>query len=106
MLLTWAAFHQDERLKNWVLTEKNQELFPIDSLRWGDNEQVVLQPQLLLHRCRNRPGRGLPGDLSIVFLGRHWQRIDFRSSWMGRAGSKSRFGVVWTAGLADKQVSE
>lgn len=33
MLLGWAALHQDELLENWVLAERNQELFPIDPLR-------------------------------------------------------------------------
>ncbi len=33
MLLGWAAFHQEELMENWLLAEKQQELFPIEPLR-------------------------------------------------------------------------
>ena len=33
MVLGWAAFHQEELLENWVLAEKQQEVFPIEPLR-------------------------------------------------------------------------
>lgn len=33
MLLGWAAFHQEELLENWLLAEKQQELFTIEPLR-------------------------------------------------------------------------
>ena len=33
MLLGWAALRQDELMENWLLAEKNQELFPIDPLK-------------------------------------------------------------------------
>lgn len=38
---TPAVLHQDELLENWALAEKNQEPFPIDLLRWRDNEQAI-----------------------------------------------------------------
>ena len=33
MVLGWAAFHQEELLENWTLTEVNQEMFPIEPLK-------------------------------------------------------------------------
>lgn len=33
MVLGWAAFHQEELMENWLLAEKQQELFPIEPLR-------------------------------------------------------------------------
>lgn len=33
MLLGWAAFHQEELKENWMLAEKQQELFTIDPLK-------------------------------------------------------------------------
>lgn len=33
MVLGRAAFHQEELLENWVLAEKQQEVFPIEPLR-------------------------------------------------------------------------
>ena len=32
MLLGWAAMRQDQLLDNWMLAERNQELFPIEPL--------------------------------------------------------------------------
>lgn len=33
MVLGWAAFHQEELMENWMLAEKQQELFSIEPLR-------------------------------------------------------------------------
>ena len=33
MVLGWAAFHQTELLENWMLAERQQELYPIEPLR-------------------------------------------------------------------------
>lgn len=33
MVLGWAAFHQEELMENWMLAEKQQDLFPIEPLR-------------------------------------------------------------------------
>lgn len=33
MVLGWAALHQEELIENWLLAEKNQELFAIAPLK-------------------------------------------------------------------------
>lgn len=33
MVMGWAAYHQEELMENWLLAERQQELFPIEPLR-------------------------------------------------------------------------
>ena len=59
----------------------------------GGNQRVALSPNPSRLAPKTSPGEAV-GGLFIVFLGSHWQQIEFRSSPGVPVGSETSFGVM------------